>query len=313
MLTGATTATLPAMAVDAMNRVILEQFSALTHWRWFERVVMVAPNDGSLQSMKWITFGGIANIPTVAEAGAYTELSVGDAKESDAFVKKGGYVGITREMIKNSDILRIQAIPRALAIAALRTRSAAVAALFTDNAGVGPTLDDDSKALFHTDHGNLGTTAFSAAEWAVVRTAIFKHAELTSAKKLGVFPRYALLPADLYDAALTAFGYGEGYPTTYAPYSQDRGNEDPRPVPLVVPDWTEVDHWAAIVDPAVYPVILMSYSQNPGGGGHPAPELFSVVSEESGLMFTNDTLPIKVRDEFAVGVNGPRGIYKENV
>ena len=123
----------------------------------------------------------------------------------------------------------------------------------------------------------------------------------------------ALLPPELYDTALTAFGYGEGYPTTYAPYSEDRGNEDPRPVPLVVPDWTEVDHWAAIVDPAVFPVIQMSYSQNPGGGGHPAPELFSVVSEESGLMFTNDTLPIKVRDEFAVGVNGPRGVYKENV
>ncbi len=313
MLTGATTSTLPALAVDAMNRVIIEQFSALTHWRWYERVVMVAPNDGSLQSMKWISFGGIANIPTVAEAGVYTELSVGDAKETDAFVKKGGYVGITREMIKNSDILRIQAIPRALAIAALRTRSAAVAALFTDNAGVGPTLDDDSKALFHTDHANLGTTAFAAAEWGVVRTAIFKHTELTSSKKLGIFPRFALLPADLYDTALTAFGYGEGYPTTYAPYSQDRGNEDPRPVPLVVPDWTDTNNWAAIVDPQVFPVIMMSYSQQPGGGGHPAPELFSVVSEESGLMFTNDTLPIKVRDEFAVGVNGPRGVYKENV
>jgi hypothetical protein len=314
MLTGATTSTLPGMAVDAMNKVMMAQFSALTHWRWFERVVMVAPNDGSLQSMKWITYGGIANIPTVSEGGVYTELSVGDAKESDAFVKKGGYVGITREMIKNSDILRIQAVPRALAIAALRTRSAAVSALFTDNAGVGPTLDQDAKALFHTDHGNLGTTAFSAAEWAVVRTAVFKHAELTSSKKLGVFPRFALLPADLYDSALTAFGYGEGYPTTYSPYSEDRGNEDPRPVPLVVPDWTDADNWAAIVDPAVFPVIMMTYSQRPGGGGHPAPELlFSVVSEESGLMFTNDTLPIKVRDEFAVGVNGPRGVYKENV
>jgi hypothetical protein len=57
----------------------------------------------------------------------------------------------------------------------------------------------------------------------------------------------------------------------------------------------------------------MSYSQNPGGRNHPAPELFAVVSETSGLMFTNDTLPIKVRDEFAVGVNGWRGIGKRNV
>jgi len=38
-----------------------------------------------------------------------------------------------------------------------------------------------------------------------------------------------------------------------------------------------------------------------------------VVSETSGLMFSNDVLPIKVRDEFAVGVNGPRGIGKRNV
>ena len=57
----------------------------------------------------------------------------------------------------------------------------------------------------------------------------------------------------------------------------------------------------------------MSYSQSPGGGRHPAPELFSVTSETSGLMFTNDVLPIKVRDEFAVGVSGYQGIGKRNV
>jgi hypothetical protein len=57
----------------------------------------------------------------------------------------------------------------------------------------------------------------------------------------------------------------------------------------------------------------MSYSQHPGGRSHPAPELFAVTSELNGLMFSNDTLPIKVRDEFALGVNGPRGIGKRNV
>ena len=40
---------------------------------------------------------------------------------------------------------------------------------------------------------------------------------------------------------------------------------------------------------------------------------FAVVSETSGLMFSNDILPIKVRDEFALGVNGHRGIGKRNV
>jgi hypothetical protein len=80
-----------------------------------------------------------------------------------------------------------------------------------------------------------------------------------------------------------------------------------------VPDWTDTNNWAAMVDPLVFPVILMSYSQAPGGGVHPPCELFVAMDENAGLMFSNDTLPIKVRDEFVVGVNGPRGVYKENV
>ena len=88
---------------------------------------------------------------------------------------------------------------------------------------------------------------------------------------------------------------------------------DPRPVPLIVPDWTDATDYAYLVDPMVYPVIQISYAQSPGGGTHPAPELYSVSDENQGLIFTNDVMPIKVRDWFAVNVNGPRGIGKRNV
>ena len=312
---GATTSTLPNLAVDAMNRVITEQFAALEHYRWYERVTAVEPNDGRLHDMKWITLGGIGNLPAVNEGAAYTELDVADAQETAAFVKRGGYVGITREMIKNGDIMQLQAIPRALAAAAVRTRSAAVSALFTANSGVGPTLAQDSKALFHVDHGNLATTALGtdATAWRAARSECFQQAELGSGKPLGIFPRFLLAPAELYDAALSILGYGEGMPTVYTPEAQARGFADPRPIPLVVPDWTDATDWAYVVDPALFPVIQMSYSQSPGGRQHPIPELFAVVSETSGLMFSNDVLPIKVRDEFAVGVNGARGIGKRNV
>jgi len=315
LFSGATTSTLPNLAVDAMNRVIVQQFAALDHYRWYERVTDVAPNDGRLHDMKWITLGGIGNLPAVAEGAAYTELSVADAQETASFVKRGGYVGITREMIKNGDLMQLQAIPRALAAAAVRTRSAAVSALFTANSGVGPTLAQDSKALFHADHANLATTALGtdAAAWRAARSECFQQVELGSSKPLGIFPRFLLVPAELYDTALSILGYGEGMPAVYTPEAQGRGFADPRPVPLVVPDWTDATDWAYIVDPALFPVIQMSYSQAPGGRQHPIPELFAVVSETSGLMFSNDVLPIKVRDEFAVGVNGPRGIGKRNV
>lgn len=312
---GATTTTLANVAVNAMNKVIIEQMSNLDAWRWYERITSVEPNDGSLHAMQWITIGGISNLPTVAEGASYTELVVDDAKESSSFTKLGGYVGITRELLKNSDIARLQAIPRALATAAIRSRSAAVSAIFTANSGTGPTLAQDATVLFHSNHANVNTTALGtdATAWRAARTEAFKHTDVNSGKRLAIYPRFLLVPADLYDIALSILGYGEGMPTTYTPEAQARGFADPRPIPLVVPDWTDATDWAYIVDPAVFPVIQMSYSQNPGGRSHPAPELFAVVSETNGLLFTNDTMPIKVRDEFAVGVNGPRGIGKRNV
>ncbi len=309
----ANTSTLANAAVNALNKVMVEQISYLSAYRWYERITSVEPNDGSLNPMRWITIGGIGNLPTVLEGAAYTELTVDDAEETAPFVKSGGYVGITRELLKNSDIARLQAIPRALATAAIRSRSAAVSAIFTTAGGTGPTLAQDSTVLFHSNHSNVATTAFDVTAWRAARAECFQHTDVHSGKPLAVFPRFCLVPAELYDTALAALGYGEGMPVTYTPEAQDRGFADPRPIPLVVPDWTDATDWAYIVDPQVFPVIQMSYSQSPGGRSHPAPELFAVTSQTNGLLFTNDTLPIKVRDEFAVGVNGPRGIGKRNV
>jgi hypothetical protein len=47
--------------------------------------------------MQWTVIGGIANLPAVPEKGAYDELDVSDAAETDGFVKYGGYVPITLE------------------------------------------------------------------------------------------------------------------------------------------------------------------------------------------------------------------------
>lgn len=317
----ATTTTLAGLAANAMNKVIIAAWPGLAAYRWFEELTTVQPNDGSVHDMVWITFGGIGNLPAVSQGAAYTELTVDDAKETDSFIKRGGYVGVTEEMYRNSDLARMQAIPRALAVAAVRTRSAAIAAIFTANSGTGPTLEQDNTVLFHSDHGsNVQATAFSAAAWKAARLECYKHAEIHSAKPLGLYPRYALLPADLWDDALVAFGYGAGpggYPGTanndVNPYGVARAAHDPRPVPVVVPDWTDTNNWAYLTDPALNPVLMMSYAQAPGGGGHPMPELFAASQPTAGLVFTNDTLPIKVRDWWSAGVATWRGIGKRNV
>ena len=320
-LAAASTTTLPAMAKNSLNKVIRQHYDNLSTFRWYERIVDVVPHDGSTQDVQLIMVDGLANLPTVAEGAAYTEAVTGDSVASMSFGKRGVYVGITLEMFRRSDIARMQVIPRELVKAAIRTRSAAIAGIFTTASGAGPTMADDSTALFHADHGNLATVAFSAPEWAAARKRIFSQVVPGTANKLGLWPTYALLPIDLYDAALEAFGYGSGdvgKPNSGGtaqvpnPYGESRTG-DPRPIPVVVPEWTDATDWAQIVDPRLHPVIQMAYASAPQGGAHALPEIYEVRSETAGLMFTNDTLPIKIRDWWAYGVATHVGIGKSNV
>lgn len=315
MLAGASTITLPGLAVNAMNKVIQLLWASLRQYRWYEFVTAVVPNDGSTQPMQWIGTGGVGVLPVVAERGVYTELDIADTKEADDFVKYGGYVGISIEMFRRSQIAKIQAAPNGLARSAVMTRSSKIASIFTANSGVGPTLDQDSVALFHSSHSNVAATAFGtdSTAWNAVDLEIWSHPEIGSGKPIGVSPKFMLCRRNLYRAALVVFGYGDGQPTTYVPEALDRGPDDPRPFPLAVPDFSDTNDWAAIADPQVYPVIGMSYAQATQGNTHPLPEVFSVVDPNSGLVFSNDILPIKVRDWFSYGVNGYRGIAKRNV
>ncbi|TXH49233.1 MAG: hypothetical protein E6Q97_23080 [Desulfurellales bacterium] len=310
----ANTTTLAGLAVNAMNKIINMQMARLMQYRWFEKITALTPNDGSVHPLQLISYGGIGELPTVAEGATYTELDVDDVKETASFYKKGGYVEITQEMFRNSEVQKFRLIPTSLANAAIKTRSKAVSNLFTQASGVGPTLAQDSTVLFHANHGNVAATAFDATAWRAAVVECYKHAEINSGDRIGLFPKFGLFPVDLWTTALIAFGYGEGMPTTYTPEAQARNEEDPRPVPLAVPHWTDTNNWAYIVDPMLHPVIHISYAQDHGGMSHPAPELFvQAGGETSGRMFSNDGLPIKVRDWFAVGVNGYRGIGKRNV
>jgi hypothetical protein len=75
-----------------------------------------------------------------------------------------------------------------------------------------------------------------------------------------------------------------------------------------VPDWTDATNWGYIVDPRLHPVIHMAYANAPQGGEHAMPEIFEVSDERSGLMFSNDTMPVKIRDWWSYGVSTYVGV-----
>lgn len=312
-----TSSTMANLVANVLNKRVMNEFQQYP--RWWEPIVIIE-NFSTLQDVKWISLGGVGELPTVAEGAAYTELTWDDFGETDSFVKKGGYLGITLEAIDKDDTGRVRAAPRALAQGAWLTLAKSVSAIFTASSGVGPTMSD-SLALFHTTHGNLGTTALSITEYTAVRTAMRKQTEINSSERLGALtaPKFLLVPPDLEITALQVLA--SEYDYTYALSNgvvaptnvhgegdglQERMNFARSRV-IVVDLWTDTNNWAAVCDPRLYPTIGLGFRYGN------TPEIFSVASPTAGLMFTNDTMPVKVRFIYAVGPIDYRGMYKENV
>lgn len=306
-LANLTTSTLTSIVKNALNKALLASFEMRPQW-W--KGVVWEEDFTSLNDVTWITTGGFDDLPTVAEGAAYTELAnMADIEETTSFAKKGAYVGLTLEMIDRDDVAAVRAIPRKLGLAAARTLSSDIAALFTANSGVGPTLDQDSTALFHANHNNLGSSALSLTSWDATIVAMFNQTEVASGKKLGLHPAFLLVPIELEKTALEIIkskellGYGGGSSVLQGRSNVRAGSA----AVVVVPEFTDTDDWAAVADPREAPGICVGYRYGR------APELFVAQDPLTGSMFTNDVMRIKVRFVYTVGVGEYRALYKHNV
>lgn len=304
--------TMAGLVANALNKSVINMFQSYP--RWWEPITLIQ-DFSSLQQIKWITLGGVGELPTVNEGAAYTEMTWDDQTETADFVKKGGYLGITLEAIDKDDTNRLQAAPRAIAQAAWLALSKSMSGIFTSGGGVGPTMSD-AKALFHVDHANLGSTALSWAAWNATRILMRKHAELNSAERLGALtaPKFLLVPPDLEGTALQLLAtesqpaqanynenvYAEGS-------SHDARMAAARNRVIVIDLWTDATDWVAVADPNLYPTLGLGFRYGR------EPEIFSVASPTAGLMFSNDTMPVKARFFYACGPLNWRGLYKHAV
>jgi len=302
-LANLTTSSLSSIVKNALNKALLHAYEARPFW-W--RPIVWEEDFTSLNEVTWITAGGFADLPTVAEGADYTELAnLTDIEETAAFLKKGAYAGITLEAIDRDDVALIRSIPRKLGLAAHRTLSSAISAIFTANGGVGPTLGQDAKALFHADHGNLGSDALDTTSWDAAVQAVYKQAEPASGKRLGLRLRYLIVPIELEVTALQMLASAEytGGDTATLSRNPRYGAAEV----IVCPDFTDAADWAAAADPADAPGICIGYRYGR------QPELFISQDPLTGSMFTNDTMRLKVRFYYAVGVGEYRALYKANV
>ena len=315
----ATTADFTGLVANSLNKIVAKQWAALgaAGYDWWTRVT-VQEHFETLNQITGTLVGTVGELPSVVEGAEYTELAVGDSPETADFTKYGGYVPLTLELIDRDNTRKLKVYPRELAKAGIRRISGLVAAVFSANAGIGPTMADTG-ALFNNTavttaggHVNLLTTALAQAEWEVVSAAVYAQPLLIkqatgyygTGSPMALDPRFCLVPRELeLTAKQILYGAWDATATVHADNLQRGAMGDV----VVVPEWTDANDWAAVVDPALVPGIVV------GERFGIRPEIFVAGSELSPAVFMNDEHRIKVRHFIAILVQDFRPLHKSNV
>ena len=315
----ATTADFTGLVKNALNKIVVNTWDQLgkAGYDWWTRIAR-SEHFNTLNTITGTLIGTVGDLPSVSEGAAYTELSIGDSPETADFVKYGGYIPLTLELIDRDESRKLSSYPRELAAAGLRKISSLVAAIFTTGSGAGPTLADGG-ALFNNTavtsaggHANLRTAALSSAEWDSVQSAVYKQPMLIknaagvygTGPAIAINPRFLLVPRVLQLAAMKIL-----YPTLENAaniYSDNMQRGQPGDV-ITVPEWSDPSDWAAVCDPILAPAIFV------GERFGLLPEIFIAGDDLSPAVFTNDEHRLKVRHFLAVWVNDFRPLHKSNV
>jgi hypothetical protein len=315
------TANFPGIIANIQNKMLLAAWKDLEqHYGWWKKIATV-DHFNNLNDVAWIRTGTISSLPTVAERGEYTELAIGDNKETDSWEKFGGYVPLTIEAVLRDDIRAFRRMPRELAMAGIRNISEQIAEIFTTASAAGPTMADGG-ALFNSTavttaggHANLLTTALGTdyTAWNTIAAAMYNQPMLVknssgnygTGKKVAIDPSFVLVPRALKNQAEALFV------PRWEAQAQNVANVSPswggRVEVLTVPEWTDATDYAAVIDPKLVPGVMI------GEIFGVEPQIFSASSEIDPAMFANDESRIKVRQFLAVGVADYIPLHKSNV
>jgi len=314
----ATTADFTGLVKNALNKLVTNQWAMLGRagYDWWQNI-SVTEHFSSIQDITGTLIGTVGDLPVVAEGAEYTELKVGDSPETASFVKYGGYIPLTLELIDRDQTRKLKAYARELGSAGIRKISKLVAEIFTSNSAVGPTMADGG-ALFNATavttaggHANLLTTAISIGQWDTVCAAVYNQPMLIknaaglygTGPKMAINPKFCLVPRTLQN---TAWQMLKGEFVREQNYVYDNVLKGSA-VPVTVPEWTDVNDWAAVCDPVVAPAIYV------GERFGLMPEIYVAGGELSPAVFMNDEHRLKVRHFLAVWVNDFRPLHKSNV
>ena len=149
-------ADLPAILADTMNKALILTPSEVG--ATFDQVCTedMTPDFRTKSYTKMSSFSDIGDVP---EGAKFQEGGFSDKKETGSVSTKGKVVTLTRQLIVNNDVNALAQFPRRMSIAVYSRMNRDFYDLLCSNALVGPTMTEDSVALFNSAHSNLKTSS----------------------------------------------------------------------------------------------------------------------------------------------------------
>jgi hypothetical protein len=288
---GGGTITMTNLLGTSMNRSLTRLYKGQD--KWWSPIVDAVPLGNMKQQdrIRLHSFGSLTERTT--DGAEYIELDWNETAETYSPTEYGNIVTVGRRAIINDDLRGIRNLPTLLAQSAALTINEYVSNLFTQNSGNGPNLADSVNVFNAASHqGNRITGALNRTNLLALRKVIMKMVNDAS-KRLSLMPKYLLVPIDLEETAWSLVS------TSLDPESANNtlniladGGAGMRR-PIVVPNWTDVNNWYIMADPAQIVCLEMGFLF-----GRQEPELLSQQDPSSGLVWTNDVLSWKVRWDF---------------
>lgn len=308
-MAGTGSSDLPAILGDITNKNMEGTYNeAPVTWDKWVRIKEV-PNFNSQKLIKMSNFSDIDDLP---EGAAFKNKKLSDKYETVSVNTKGNIFTITRQALVNDDLDAITGIPRAMVQAIARRQNKDVYDVLTSNTLVGPTMNEDSVALFNaTYHFNLvatsgvpSVTSINTAERKLLEMPLLK-AEATDVTTYANIPAKYLITGTINKLVVqqllnTAYDNSKSITGVYNPYANN----------AIIPIFdaylnyllnanSKAYAWYLAADPMQMPHIVMSFLQ-----GQRTPSLRSEgasVGDAQGFTY-------EIYGDWGVGAEDYRGI-----
>jgi hypothetical protein len=288
---------------NTMYRRMVQDYKEISDYG-VSRIISTVRNAKDFRTLESVRIAYFGDLPDVdPEAADYADLgTVSDEEVSYALNQKGGIIVITRKMIINDDMGAVQKTVSRVPRAARRTFAKRCWNKFINNA----TYKGDSKAVFHSDHGNLDTVAYSIASALAMRTAMMTQAEPGSAERISLKPVTVVFPSDLFGTVRNV--------NDYNPQAAAIADANPmygffKPEGLIeLPFMTDATDFMMFADPAEVEILEVAYLN-----GQQEPEMFVQDNPLVGNVFTGDKITYKIRHEYECEIVDYRGAAKNVV